>query len=83
MLMTSDSSHDLPRQQQSLCPVCGASSLKILTSSVVSYDVSYDPIAKELVVTGETYGDSDWDSSSRTDCPSCNWSGTLADCLTL
>ena len=79
--MTNTSSNDIHRQSACLCPNCNASTLTISTSALVSYNVTYDEAARELVVVGENIGDSDWDLNSRVSCPQCQWHGTLESCL--
>ena len=64
-----------------LCPNCGASTLRISTDAVVTYDITYDTQASELVVVGERIGDSEWDLKSEADCPQCHWHGRLENCL--
>ena len=78
--MTNTHALTLDHQSSPLCPNCGAPSLQVSTQTTVHYDLTYDPQAKELIVTGEHYGDSDWDLASEANCPICSWRGTLEDC---
>lgn len=79
--MTDTSTNIIHRQSACLCPNCDASTLTISTSAFVSYNVTYDESANELVVVGESIGDSEWDLNSRASCPQCQWQGTLEHCL--
>jgi len=65
----------------SLCPNCGGVSLNVLTATIVSYQVVFDLDAQELVVVGESVGNTEWDEQSQVTCPSCHWQGALFDCL--
>ncbi len=70
-----------PSARERLCPNCGGVRLTILTTAVVSYDVKLEPETRELLVVGESRGESEWDHSSRAACPACAWQGTLQKVL--
>ena len=74
-------SSSTPSSHYGLCPSCGGVQLTILTSAVVSYDVRLEPETRELLVVGESLGETDWDDSSRVACPACRWQGTLQNAL--
>ncbi|MEJ2078447.1 MAG: hypothetical protein P8Z74_10625 [Acidobacteriota bacterium] len=76
------SSSELPHRDHHspLCPVCGATSIRIRTSIEVEVDVVVvDDPADEMVVMDELLGDAMWDEASLASCPSCRWEGTVGD----
>ncbi len=68
-----------PHRNKSLCPACGADSVRILTSIEVSVDVVIDASADELQVIDEALGDAAWDEATAAACRRCDWHGTVGD----
>lgn len=66
-------------RHSSLCPACGATSIRIRTSVEVEVDVVVDEPFEEIVVRDEQLGDATWDEASQAVCPACDWTGTVAE----
>lgn len=81
MLMTNTTSNNLIRHYKNLCPCCGGTKLKILSSALMAYEVIFDAGLNELVVINANISDTGWDENSRVECPSCHWQGELKDGL--
>lgn len=77
--MTVSSLPTEPDQHKSLCPVCGAERVRILTSIEVYVDVVVGATGEELRVIDEALGDAAWDEATAVACARCDWHGTVGD----
>lgn len=79
--MTNATSNTLTRHYKNLCPCCGSTKLRILSSALINYEVVFDATLNELVVINANISDTGWDEHSQVECPNCKWQGKLKEGL--